>query len=672
MNKERVIDFRYAPDASQVCIGLVDDRYKTLVWDDGSLCFTYEAEYDPYYYFRLEHNIQSRILQNRGFRYRFRPYILHKDTLTQQKQDFGDAHEAIVKTVQSYENSTASWTCFAWQKDEDTRIDVILWELKADKDFITTRSGIVLQILGDEPVKEKIFSTQRLATHLEPNKEMKGAFFIVHCGSFSQQDATLENAQKAHTWCKDYWNGIKPFKSGFTVPDKQIMDMLEACGRNILQAREIKENVPTYQVGPTIYRGLWIVDGLFFLDAVHIMGRSQEAYDGMLAVLRHVHPDGSISAISFHEKECAIAIYTFVRQCQLMGDDERFCELWPTILRGFKFIQNRVSESKNLGVNYPAFGLYPPSYGDGGINGLEPEYTTPLWIMTGIKAASEMGKRLALTGFEEMQNMIVDMMKWYRKAYERDRKITDDGIHYVPISMLTEVEYKEHLLNAEYFNKTGEICNLGGYTPQCGTWALAHSIAPGELFAPDDIVVTDFMELLESCDKAEGIPQDTGWMTENAVWSYSSMFYAQVFLYAGKGEKSADYLYSFANHACPGRCWREEQALRNTNSNAIWGDMPHNWGAAEFIRLVRNMIILEKGDTLELLVALPDEWLPKDNCDLFVENSPTKFGSVTVRLCKTEDNDFRLTYNIIGNRLPKEIKVRGKIIENLPSGEMII
>ena len=33
----RVIDFRFAPEINQTCIGLVDDYYKTIVREDGSL-----------------------------------------------------------------------------------------------------------------------------------------------------------------------------------------------------------------------------------------------------------------------------------------------------------------------------------------------------------------------------------------------------------------------------------------------------------------------------------------------------------------------------------------------------------------------------------------------------------------------------------------------------------
>ena len=43
-NANRVIDFRYAPDINQTCIGFADDYYKTIVREDGSLNYLWEGD----------------------------------------------------------------------------------------------------------------------------------------------------------------------------------------------------------------------------------------------------------------------------------------------------------------------------------------------------------------------------------------------------------------------------------------------------------------------------------------------------------------------------------------------------------------------------------------------------------------------------------------------------
>lgn len=450
---------------------------------------------------------------------------------------------------------------------------------------------------------------------------------------------------------------VKPFQNRFEIPDEEIMEMLNACGRNILQAREIHDGVPVYQVGPTCYRGLWIADGLSMLEAAFILGTVRTVEDGLCALLRRVHPNGSIYAIPFHEKETAIALFTIIRQCSIAGDYDRLEELWPVIKRGVDFLKTRVESSCEYGEEYPASGLYPPSYGDGGINGLEPEYTTPLWIMAALKTAADVGRREGFDAWESMDARLQSMLTRYRKAYARDRKVTPEGAAYVKTSMLTEEQMEERIRNFSHYNLDGEVCNWGGYPPQCGTWALAQVISMGELFDENDRVVQDFLSLLDSCDDAEGIPQDTGWVTEGAIWGYSSMFYAQAFLYAGMPEKTVQYLYAFANHASGARCWREEQALAGTQCSAIWGDMPHNWGSAEFIRLVRCMLVHEKKNDLYLLDALPERWLPTAEKNICLENTPTRFGSVTMELSKIE-NGCCLAVSTAFHRDPDTIRVR--------------
>lgn len=199
--------------------------------------------------------------------------------------------------------------------------------------------------------------------------------------------------------------------------------------------------------------------------------------------------------------------------------------------------------------------------------------------------------------------------------------VTDDGIRYIPMIM-------EH----RPFNR-----------PQTATWALAHAIYPGEILPPDHPYVSNFLRLLDSVDDEQGIPTESGWIHDQAVWGYSSMFYAQVWLYAGYPEKAIDYLYAFANHASPSRVWREEQSLSRSHSAEYCGDMPHNWGSAEFIRLVRNAIVLERRGDLELLAGLPPEWLPRDDQPLEIVETPTRYGAVTVRLRRERGGGDRFT-----------------------------
>jgi hypothetical protein len=130
-------------------------------------------------------------------------------------------------------------------------------------------------------------------------------------------------------------------------------------------------------------------------------------------------------------------------------------------------------------------------------------------------------------------------------------------------------------------------------------------------------------------DDEQGIPATTGWLPVSALWTYAGAFAAQVWLWARRPDKAVDYLYAFANHAAPTRVWREEQSLAASGLGHICGDMPHNWASAEFIRLVRHLLLFERGDTLEILPGAPAHWTAPGTA-IRLERSPTRFGRVSV------------------------------------------
>ncbi|MEY8323749.1 hypothetical protein AALB47_07475 [Lachnospiraceae bacterium 54-11] len=683
MKDNRLIDFRFAPERPQSCIGLVDDIYKTILREDGSLNFGFDASRKLSFYAQNDdgrHPVRDRAAANYGFRFRYKPVITYRDKLIKVSQDFGNPAAAIVTTTEEYEKSVVSWKAFAWVSPSGARTDVLLWRLEAKEKFSTTRATVVLEEIGfpcDGSFEVKAVPGAKTRAipgvkpyHFAAGEQKEGVFFIVQKGSLSEKELTLESGKEALNWAENYWEQVKPFTKNMNIPDSQIMDMLKACGRNILQARELHEKVYTYQVGPTDYRGLWFVDGHFILESVHMMGRSGEAYAGLLSVLANVHPDGSIQIMSHHDKETGIALATVARQCELMEDDERFKELWPTLCRGLNYIKEQRREAGALGKTYEGYELFPPCMGDGGIN-MEPEYTTPLWVMHGLKAVYETGERLGLPGYEEFRKEFDSIMIAFRKAAKRDTRKTKEGIPYVPMSMLSprEVEKRADANEESDVNHNREI-----YKPQTGIWAYSQAIYPGEIFSPDDELVKNHLALLESVDDKEGIPENTGWMCQDAVWGYGSMFDALAWLYTGRGDKAADYLYAFANHAAPARCWREEQSLKGTNSDEMTGDMPHNWGSAMFIYVTRNMLLMEKGGNLELFAGLPEEWLPDEKTPLILEETPVRYGKVTLKLEKQEEGKYGLTYQLNGCRTPNTLllhwdgAVESAVCKNLMNG----
>ncbi len=189
--------------------------------------------------------------------------------------------------------------------------------------------------------------------------------------------------------------------------------LLDSSIRNIYQAREIKKGLPAFQVGPTCYRGLWVVDGSFLLEAVTYLGRAEEARNGVRYLMSFQRDDGSFMLIDGHWKETGIALWAITRHARLTGDKDWLLGVWPKVERGFAFIQKMRAHAGT--PTRPMRGLIPDGFSDGGLAGKVPEYTNIYWTMAGLRAA-------------------IEAARWLGKADEADRwqNEYDDFLPHLP------------------------------------------------------------------------------------------------------------------------------------------------------------------------------------------------------------------------------------------------
>jgi hypothetical protein len=466
------------------------------------------------------------------------------------------------------------------------------------------------------------------------------------------QDAGLDEtwAYRALDAERKYWNALPLPARTLEVPDPAVMDMLTACARNILQAREIEAGLPAFKVGPTVYRNLFVVDGHFMLEAARYLGYDDEATAAIDTLLRRVRPNGAIAEMLHHTKETGISIATLIRQCELLGDDDRLRALWPTIQNGVRYIEGLRAEAKALPPDDPCYGLLPRAFGDGGVGGERGEYTTAMWILFGLKSAAEAAARL---GFEQdathFREAFESLMADFRSHAAKVSQTLPDGTPYLP-QWFPETDAHHWVPN--YPAKVEPWHHL---RPESATWAFCQAIWPGEVFAPSDPLVQNLLHLHDLVDDEEGIPTGTGWLPYRAMWPYHAAFAANVWLYAGRPDKAVEYLYAFANHATPTRVWREEQSVTSTGNGEQFGDMPHNWASVEFIRLVRHLLVFERGETLELLAGAPVAWM-QAGAHLAVDRTPTRFGPVTLEVTFTADAAQALVkFDVRWARKPQQI-----------------
>ena len=590
------VDFSFSPPEWQTAICLPDDPNKSLVDKSGALL----------YHFGMG-----------GREFGTRISVEVADDAVWQKQELHSPRVPVVKTYRTADGLSITEEAFA--VNAPVRSDWILVHVtntgKEPRELhpklaVDTKMG--LQLVGQRAVintNETITASLKM-TGLTNGTQVQLAALTVSAGQtadfsvcHSSSDAGVASPATVEQ-AVAYWEKAPLPWDRVQVPDAGIQALIDSAIRNIWQAREIKAGLPAFQVGPTCYRGLWIVDGAFLLEAATILGAGDQARNGVAYELTHQQPDGRIEVMKDYSKENGIVLWTCVRHAQLTQDKAWLESVWPKLERIAGHIK-RLRRDTLLNGSPLDDGLVPPGFPDGGIGGIHSEYTNPYWNLIGLRAFVQAARWLGKEDdADAWQKEYDDFMSAFRKAAARDMKTDPQGNRYLPILM------------------------DGQDLPQRGQWGFCHAVYPGQIFAKDDPLVAGNMAMLEATER-EGMVYGTGW-DATGIWNYFASFYGHAWLWQGNGRKAAHVLYAFANHAAPVLDWREEQSLKGEKFKKV-GDMPHNWASAEFIRLTVHLLALDRGDELHFFEGLPPEWT-KPGMATRLTGIATPFGRLTMEL----------------------------------------
>jgi hypothetical protein len=454
-------------------------------------------------------------------------------------------------------------------------------------DHETITASLRLSGLVEEQKSRRVFQLEPLAVPAGKS----ATFFVLYSGggSIVVEPKTVKQALASRNRAVVYWEKAPLPFGRVQVPDAGIQALVDSSIRNIWQAREIKQGLPVFQVGPTCYRGLWIVDGAFLLEAAALVGAGREARSGITFTLAQQKPSGAFEVLDpRYYKENGIVLWTCVRHAMLTQDKAWLESVWPKLESAAGYIVLLRQRSRESASPLDD-GLNPPGEIDGGLSGhgtgfKRPEFSNVHWNLLGlrafIQAAHWLGKESTAARWQKEYDALYDV---FRQAAARDARKDPRGNSYVPIFMANE----------------------GNELPQRGQWTFCHAVYPGQIFAQDDPLVASTMAMLEATER-EGMVYGTGW-DATGIWNYFASFYGHAWLWQGNGHKAAQVLTAFANHASPTLVWREEQSLKGEKFRKV-GDMPHNWASAEFIRLTVHLLALDRGDELHLLEGFPREW----------------------------------------------------------------
>jgi hypothetical protein len=93
--------------------------------------------------------------------------------------------------------------------------------------------------------------------------------------------------------------------------------------------------------------------------------------------------------------------------------------------------------------------------------------------------------------------------------------------------------------------------------------------------------------------------------------------------------KGWDMMTWLLAHASPTCNWPE--AIHPKSGGGSAGDGHHGWASAEWLMLVRQVLLSESEESITLAPGLPPEWL-RTAGEIRVEEAPTRFGPLSYRI----------------------------------------
>ena len=642
------VDFRFSPLQWQTAFCFPDDPHKSLVDNQGRLLYGHPGR-GPIDQFPVI--VEFSMLGMEG------DHVL--------RQELEAPGIPIVHTLVERPEARFELTAFATNRAGEGRVDNVLMRVTARTKaaghaapVVMIRSRRIVARQGAELLLDDAAKTQLLICSRE--------FRLIDCGNrwrlilpatelpaeflfrFPQegQRAAIADGAALLAEARAYWKSRPAFggEVQWELPSPYA-EFLAACSRNILQAREVRNGRLTFQVGPTCYRGLWVVDGNFILEAARYLGYDAEARTGLHTTWTYQRADGALDAGGGpeHYKDAAIAMFSTVRQCELSQDWTDFRELTPRIRHAAEFLEAMRDKGRTEGSPSGKYGLLAIGFSDGGFTKGN-EFTNQLWALSGLQAATQAAGGPAVNGLERAAKFYTELRSAFEAAAAKEMVHHSAGFDYLPMVMREDPAW-----NKSEWDRP---------RPQSAQWALSQAIYPGIVFERNHPVVRGHHALMQWCTQ-EDVPVESGWLPHGGLWTYNAPFVAHAYLWSGEQAWARRTFHGFLNHASPLYCWREEQPLRGSTVAGYVGDMPHNWASAECILSLRHMLALEDGNSLRLLAGIGAPELASGH-PFGVRQTPTRFGRLNLRLAPGKAG-WRLDYERGPGVAPRSVSIPAKL-----------
>ena len=434
----------------------------------------------------------------------------------------------------------------------------------------------------------------------------KAEVIAIHGSRLPANIAAVPDLARERNRSIQWWQNSKLPVGHVVLADKEMQHLFDASIRTLYQNRDIVDGRPNFQPGSTVYRGLWIHDGVYYIESAAMLGDTMSARLAIEGMFRFQEPGGKVKVMFPIEmqRETPMLPWVMSRYARIANNRAWLKANWNRVVLAMDHLARTRRETlKDPSASY--FGLMPPGFVDGGIAGLTADYSSVYWALIGLEASIDLAKWIGDTKHgKEWQSLRDDLLASFRIAAKRDMQRDAHGNLYLSV-------------------KVADTSTTDA--PQRAQWAICEAVMLSSTFPPGDSLVRGSLAMLDS-SCVQGLPATLGWM-DGGIGVWFAPLYGLAHFIEGNTKRAIDVLYAFANHATPHGAWAEEQMPKGVSSRTT-GDFPTTSATACMLRSVLYMLALERGNKLELLGGIPDSWL-KPGASVRMKDVLTRFGKIS-------------------------------------------
>jgi hypothetical protein len=382
------------------------------------------------------------------------------------------------------------------------------------------------------------------------------------------------------------------------LPDSRVVDAFYASLAYILMSRDGGALHP----GPLLHDAFWYRDSAYMLAALERGGQLGAVRDLLPALTDFETASGELPAnVSTHRQvghprgapewdAQGEGIHALVEYARFSHDQSWLKQQWPAIDRAASWLERLIAPDGLLPAGASAEDLGPPD---------RQHFWDDFWGVIGLRDASYAA---GLAGDSA-----------------RSAKLRAEAGALLRATMAAgQAGLRQQGTFPNGPALSGTPADARGSTP---------AVWPGQLWTEDFA-----RPQLQGYFQRWVQPFGGGFRHEaNNFWPFGGLEIAHASLFAGLPAQARQVLSWQLDHPTGKGVWAWGDQVNQDGSRLLVGDMPHGWVAAEYVSLVRDMLLYESGDTLRLAEGVGQSWLA-DGQTVAVKDLPAYFGAISYQL----------------------------------------